>query len=193
MTTDRLDPLPYCDALQARPLDTIDGVVIHCTELPDLATARQYGERVQYAASGTGNAGHYYIEADGRVHQWVPLDRVAHHVRGYNPRTVGVELCNPGRYPDWFDSRRQSMTAPYPDAQVDALITLLQTLRGALPSLAWISGHEVLDTERVPASDDPGQRVYRKRDPGPLFPWPRVLAAAGLDWFDPTGGDPPPG
>jgi N-acetylmuramoyl-L-alanine amidase len=192
-TAERYDPLPYCDRLQARPADAIDGVVIHCTELPDLATAREYGERVRYPASGTGNAGHYYIEAAGRVHQWVPPDRVAHHVRAYNPRTIGIELCNPGRYPDWFDSRRQTMTTPYPDAQVDALIELLHNLRSALPSLGWISGHEVLDTGQVPASDDPGQLVFRKRDPGPMFPWPRVLAAVDLDWFDPAGDDPPAG
>jgi N-acetylmuramoyl-L-alanine amidase len=30
------------------------------------------------------------------------------------------------------------------------------------------------------ASDDPERRVPRKRDPGPLFPWPRVLAAVPL-------------
>jgi N-acetylmuramoyl-L-alanine amidase len=192
-TADRIEPLPYCARLQTRPLDAIEGVVIHCTELPDLATARVYGERIHHAASGTGNSGHYYIEADGRVHQWVPLDRVAHHVRGYNPGSIGIELCNPGRFPDWFDSRRQTMTTPYPDAQIDALVALLRGLRGALPTLAWISGHELLDTERVPASDDPDQRVYRKRDPGPLFPWPRVLAAVDLAWFDPAGSAPPAG
>ena len=179
------DPLPYCEHLSARPLDAIDGIVVHCTELPDLATARDYGERIRYPDSGTGNSGHYYIEAGGRVHQWVPLDRVAHHVRGYNPRSIGIELCNPGRYPDWFDSRRQTMTTPYPDGQIDALVALLETLRETLPSLAWISGHEVLDTERVPAADDPERLVYRKRDPGPRFPGSRVLAAVRLDWFDP--------
>jgi len=190
-TTERFHPLPYCDQLQTRPLEAIDGVVIHCTELPDLATAREYGERIHHPGSGTGNAGHYYIEADGRVHQWVPLDRVAHHVRGYNPRSIGVELCNPGRFPDWFDSRRQVMTAPYPNTQVNALVALLQALCETLPSLTWISGHEVLDTERVPASDDAELQVYRKRDPGPQFPWSRVLAAVRLDWFDPAGTDPP--
>lgn len=191
--TDHFDPLPYCDRLQARPLDAIEGVVIHCTELPDLATARVYGERIHHAASGTGNAGHYYIETDGRVHQWVPLDRVAHHVRGHNSGSIGIELCNPGRYPDWFDTRRQIMTAPYPDAQIDALIALLEALCEALPSPRWVSGHEMLDTERVPASNDPAQRVYRKRDPGPMFPWRRVLAATSLAWYDPAGSGPPLG
>jgi N-acetylmuramoyl-L-alanine amidase len=185
-TAEALDPLPYCDRLEARPLAAIDLVVIHCTELPDLATAREYGERIHHTESRTGNAGHFYIERDGRVHQWVPLDRVAHHVRGYNPRSIGIELCNPGRYPDWFDSRHQRMAVPYTGEQIEALLALLGELRALLPALCWISGHEVLDTERVPASDAPSKRVFRKRDPGPLFPWPRVLEAVDLAWFDPA-------
>jgi N-acetylmuramoyl-L-alanine amidase len=46
--------------------------------------------------------------------------------------------------------------------------------------LAHIAGHEWLDTREEVASDDPERRVPRKRDPGPLFPWPRVLAAVPL-------------
>jgi N-acetylmuramoyl-L-alanine amidase len=37
-----------------------------------------------------------------------------------------------------------------------------------------------LDLEQVPASDDPAVTVARKRDPGPLFPWARVLAKVPL-------------
>ncbi len=37
-------PLPYVDILPERPVDAVELVVIHCTELPDLATAREYGE-----------------------------------------------------------------------------------------------------------------------------------------------------
>ena len=47
-----LQPLPYVDALATRDPAAIDTVVLHCTELPDLATARAYGERVHYARSG---------------------------------------------------------------------------------------------------------------------------------------------
>jgi len=180
-----IDPLPYESRLQARPLSQIDLVVIHCTELPDLAMAREYGERVLYpepdAPEGTGNSGHYYIDRDGKVFQYVPLQRIAHHVRGYNPRAIGIELVNTGRYPEWLDSRNQGMDEPYTEAQVASLIALLRKLQDELPSLRQIAGHEDLDTTTTSASDDPRVQVPRKRDPGPLFPWPRVLEAVTLE------------
>jgi N-acetylmuramoyl-L-alanine amidase len=172
-------PLPYEDRLPSRPLEHVDLVVIHCTELPDLAMAREYGERVLYD-SGAGNSGHYYIDRDGSVHRFVDPGRIAHHTRGYNPRSIGVEIVNTGRYPDWLDSRHQAMNEPYTEAQITALIALLAELKTELANLRLIAGHEDLDTERVPASDDATREVFRKRDPGPQFDWPRVLAACGL-------------
>lgn len=176
----RIDPLPYERLLEPRPLSQVDLVVIHCTELPDLATAREYGERVLYPGSGTGNSGHWYVDRDGGVERWVDPARVAHHVRGFNPRSVGIELVNAGRWPHWLDSRHQAMDTPYPEAQLEALVGLLRALPAELPALRWIAGHEDLDTEQVPASDDASLQVHRKRDPGPMFPWRRVLDAVPL-------------
>jgi N-acetylmuramoyl-L-alanine amidase len=181
MTT---SPLPYELRLEERPRSQIDLVVIHCTELPDLADARKAGERILYA-SGTGNSGHYYIDRDGSVHVYVRPERIAHHVRGYNPRAVGIELINTGRYPDWLDSRSQKMEEPYTEAQIVAVISLLQTLQKELPSLKYIAGHEELDTTLEPSSNDPGTQVHRKLDPGPLFPWERVMEAVALERLKP--------
>ncbi|MEZ5457727.1 MAG: N-acetylmuramoyl-L-alanine amidase [Lysobacteraceae bacterium] len=172
-------PLPYVEHLEQRRLQQVDLVVIHCTELPDLAAARRTGEQVLYD-SGTGNSGHIYIDRDGEVSVFVPLDRIAHHTRGYNPRSVGIELVNTGRWPDWLHSERQTMTEPYPAPQIDALIDVLDHLQRHLPTLQQIAGHEDLDTTQVPASDRPERQVYRKRDPGPLFPWLRVLERSHL-------------
>jgi N-acetylmuramoyl-L-alanine amidase len=160
-------PLPYEHRLATRPL-------AH-TELPDLATAREYGERVHYEATRTGNSGHFYIDRDGSVHRWVAIDRVAHHTRGCNPRSIGIELVNTGRYPHWLAAAHQAMDEPYPDAQVASLVALLHELAEAVPTLRHIAGHEDLDTTEVAASDDPTRRVRRKRDPGPLFPWEHLL------------------
>jgi N-acetylmuramoyl-L-alanine amidase len=171
-------PLPYVARLQPRPLADVTLVVIHCTELPDLATAREYGERVLYD-SGSGNSGHYYVDRDGSVQRYVPPTRVAHHTRGYNERSIGIELVNTGRWPHWLDSRHQAMDEPYTAEQIASLLALLRQLRAEFPSLHLIAGHEDLDTAAVPASDDASKSVRRKRDPGPLFPWERV-AESGL-------------
>ena len=72
------------------------------------------------------------------------------------------------------------MDEAYTPAQIDALIALLRWLEVELPSLRTIAGHEDLDTTQVRATDDPDVLVRRKRDPGPLFPWDRVMAAVGL-------------
>jgi N-acetylmuramoyl-L-alanine amidase len=170
-----LAPLPYEAQLEPRALSQIDLVVIHCTETPTLASAREFGERILYPGSGTGNSGHYYIDRDGRIVLYVRPDRIAHHVRGYNPRSIGIELVNTGRYPHWRDSRHQAMDEAYPEAQIRALIPLLAHLREQHPGIRYIAGHEDLDTAQEPAEDDVNVLVPRKRDPGPLFPWERVM------------------
>lgn len=166
-------PLPYESRLAKRAPAAIDLLVIHCTELPDLATARKYGEQTPYN-TGTGNSGHYYIDRDGSIYRFIADGRVAHHTRGYNERSIGIELINRGRYPDWLDSRNQTMTEPYTEVQITALLGLLAQLKREHSSLRYIAGHEDLDTTKVSASDDDEKEVFRKRDPGPLFPWPRL-------------------
>lgn len=180
-----VDPLPYESRLDPRPLSQVDLVVIHCTEVPTLAEARSFGEKVLYEGSGTGNSGHYYIDRDGTLSQYVALDRVANHTRGYNPRSIGIELVNTGRYPHWFRRDHQAMTEPYTAAQIDTLVALLQRLSAEHPTLRFVAGHEDLDTTLVPAEDDPETRIHRKRDPGPLFPWDHVLAHIRLERLPP--------
>jgi N-acetylmuramoyl-L-alanine amidase len=196
----RLRPLPYQPLLAQRPLQQIDLLVIHCTELPDLPTAREYGERVLYPVSpgqesavdvgpgelrGTGNSGHYYIDRDGTTEQWVDDDRVAHHVVGFNPRSIGIELVNRGRYPDWYHSERQQMTETYPGQQISALLWLINQLQQSLPALRWIAGHADLDLGLIAASNDAAIQVRRKLDPGPLFPWQHVLSRCQLQRLKP--------
>ena len=177
--------LPYAGLLEARAPEAIDTIVVHCTELPDLATAREYGERIHYPESGTGNSGHYYIDRNGATELWVPENRVAHHVRDFNERSLGIELVNTGRYPNWFHSRSQSMGEPYPPPQVQALISLIADVTDRLSGVRYLAGHEDLDHTTVPASDDDSLSVRRKRDPGELFPWSQVLAHCGLERLQP--------
>jgi N-acetylmuramoyl-L-alanine amidase len=173
-------PLSYAERLESRDPAGITRIVIHATELPDLETAREYGERIHYPETQTGNSGHFYIDRDGRVEQWVPLERIAHHVRGHNADTVGIELVHRGRWPDWHASGSQHWADSYPDAQIDALVALLHRLKARLPALESVVGHDRLDTRSIPASDDPSKRVRRKLDPGPTFPWPELLSRIEL-------------
>ena len=174
-----VEPLPYVELLEKRSLAQIDLVVMHCTELPDMTMARDYGERILYEA-GTGASGHYYIDRDGSVYQYVDPIHIANHTRGFNPRSVGIEIVNTGRYPNWYESSNQVMTEPYPVEQISALKNLLQRLKSECPKLQFIAGHEDLDTTMVTASDDPDKQVFRKRDPAPQFPWQDILAAVEL-------------
>jgi N-acetylmuramoyl-L-alanine amidase len=191
-------PLPYADRLQTRPLAQIELLVLHCTELPDLALARKYGEELHYPASQTGNSGHYYVDrpAPDRVESdradevqcWVPPERIAHHVAGLNENSIGIELVNRGRWPDWFHRHHQRPTEPYPAAQIELLLKLIAELQRQLPALRWIAGHEDLDRRQVPAADDPSVLIQRKIDPGPLFPWAQVMASVRLQRAR-AGGD----
>jgi len=179
-------PLPYEERLASRPSSAIDLVVIHCTELPDMAMAREFGERIHYAGTRTGNSGHYYIDLEGKIFHFVADTRVANHTFGYNPRSIGIELVNIGRYPHWGDSRYQAFTVPYTAEQIESLRALLRQLRIEHANLRWIAGHEDLDRRLEPASDDPTIMLPRRQDPGPLFPWAGVLDDTGLERLAPA-------
>ena len=142
--------------------------------------ARVFGKRQIYPEQQTGNSGHFYIDRNGSVEQWVPLDRVAHHVRGFNPHTIGIELVNSGRYPHWFNSGHQQMTENYPQQQLAALTGLLNHLQATLPALHGICGHEDIDTDLIPAEDQPDIMIRRKLDPGLCFPWAEVMDKTSL-------------
>lgn len=175
--------LCYTQRLDSRRPDDINLLVIHCTELPDLAMARVYGEKVHHAETQTGNSGHFYIDRDGSIEQWVPINRVAHHVRGFNTQSIGVELVNSGRYPEWFHTGHQVMTEPYPDLQIEALVALVEYLQTQLAGLEKVAGHEDLDTGVITSQDRPDTLIRRKLDPGPLFPWPVLMDNVSLRRF----------
>jgi N-acetylmuramoyl-L-alanine amidase len=178
--------LSYVDRLDQRGLDAIELLVLHATETPNLASAREFAEVIHYSGSQTGNSGHFYVDRDGRVVQYVALDRVAHHVRGHNSRSIGIELVNAGRFPNWFDSQSQDWTDSYPDEQVKALLVLIKALKAKCPNLRWISRHSDLDHREIAAEDQTDVIIRRKLDPGATFPWQAVQQQSGLlPWSEP--------
>ena len=174
------NPLFYQERLVLRSPNEIDTIVIHCTELPNLHLAREFGQRIHHQDTQTGNSGHFYIDRDGTIEQFVDPKYVAHHVIGKNASTIGIELVNNGRYPYWFRSDYQTLSDPYPDQQIKSLIVLIHQLAREYASIHFITGHEDLDQTIIPSEDDPAKKIKRKIDPGPLFPWDYLLANVSL-------------
>ena len=156
-------PSPNFDSRVAPP----DMVVVHYTGMRDGAAAL---ERLRDPAAKV--SAHYLVETDGRILRLVDEARRAWHAgvshwggaQDVNGRSIGVELVNPGHDHGY---------RPFPDAQVDALLTLLDAVRGR-----W----SVADGDIVGHSD---VAPDRKRDPGELFPWRRLADAGHGLWADP--------
>ena len=176
----QVEHLSYVERLEQRQLEVVEVVVIHATETPDLRTAKEFAEQIHYQGSQTGNSGHYYVDLDGTVYEYVPTDRVAHHVANYNLNTIGIELVNRGRFPYWFDTNSQQWDAIYPQAQLDALYQLVEMLKLKHANVSQIARHSDLDPRLVPASNDENQQVRRKLDPGTTFPWETFVRSSQL-------------
>lgn len=131
-----------------------------------------------------------YPRARLRVYRLVPEARRAWHAgrsawagrTELNASSIGVEIVNPSRCsepasgaPDPGPEGRACDWAPFPDAQIELLIPLLQDLLARHPEIAPedVVGHaDVAPTRRV--------------DPGPLFPWQRLHEAGIGAWYEPA-------
>ncbi len=123
-----------------------------------------------------GVSAHYLIVRDGTLIQLVDERARAWHAGesrwgssvDLNSASIGIELDNNGR-------------EPYPQTQIDALLSLLSDLsrRYRIPAANYLGHSDVAPRRKV--------------DPGPLFPW-RTLAANGFGlWCEPPHAEPPPG
>ncbi len=148
-----------------------DILLLHYTGMPDHDQALAW-----LCDPESGVSAHYFVHEDGRTLSLVPEDRRAWHAgRGQwtdmsdvNSRSIGIEIANtghPGGLPD------------YPDAQIDALISLCRDIVGRHP----IPPHRVLAHSDVA----PG----RKLDPGEKFPWARLAASGVGHWVEPEPVD----
>lgn len=109
---------------------------------------------------------HYVVEENGEIFALVDEQNRAWHAgvsawRGHanvNARSIGVEIVNPGHEYGY---------RPFPDAQVQAVITLCQAIlsRHSIPARNVVGHSDIAPT--------------RKKDPGELFPWDR-LAREGI-------------
>lgn len=162
-------------AVEARAIDLI---VIHATGGPGCKHGKLWhspGGSLEsmrrYFASNPGIGYHYLIGRDGTILAGAPEERIAHHARGHNERSIGIELINDG------DGRD-----PFPEAQISALIDLLRRLaRTHGVSADQVRGHSEIDRRSFVCG---GRRYKQKIDPGGEypgsrgnFPWARVRRA----------------
>ncbi len=147
-------------------------IVVHYTEQDSVQRSLN---TLRTRNSGGRVSAHYLVGDDGAIYQLVSDEHRAWHagagswgtIHELNSASIGIEIDNDGK-------------EPFPDAQVEALIRLLDDLT---------SRHRIPRTEVIGHSDlAPGRKV----DPGPLFPWKRLFDAGFGVWPDPDAPPPPP-
>ena len=100
---------------------------------------------------------HYLISEEGAVIGIVPVKERSWHAFGANQNSIGIEICNDGR----FDTQEPGMIEgyvikndgtflfgyhdPYPDVQVEAIISLCKDLVAKYP-IKEITTHAAVDT-----------------------------------------------
>ena len=166
---------PLADWMPSPNLDARRAVIIvlHATEQD---SAQESLDTLRTANSGGPVSAHYLLGDDGRIYQLVAdADRAWHAGGGrwgtltdLNSASIGIEIDNDG-------------SEPYTDAQIAALLRLLDdlTARLSIPKTQVIAHADLAPT--------------RKRDPGAHFPWQHLADAGYGLWPRGDAGDPPPG
>ena len=105
---------------------------------------------------------HYVIDKKGNIEAGVPENQIANHAKGQNRDSIGIELINRGDGIDQF-------TEPQLGMLVAALRSIMK--RWGIKK-SGILAHAAVDSRHFECG---GKRVKAKPDPGPAFPWNRVL------------------
>jgi N-acetylmuramoyl-L-alanine amidase len=137
-------------------------VVIHATQ----QSSAQASLDTLRSRNPTGRvSAHYLVGRDGQLYQLVDEERRAWHAGGgrwgtitdLNSASIGIELDNDG-------------VSDFPDAQIAALLVLLEDV---------CARQEIPKTQVIAHAD---LAPWRKTDPGPRFPWPRLASAGFGRW-----------
>jgi N-acetyl-anhydromuramyl-L-alanine amidase AmpD len=165
----------------------VDTIVVHSLGGPDCRDGRRFYRTIDGDARtwmATFQALpivsiHYVIGRDGQVEAGVPEADAATHAVGWNQRSIGIELVNNGDGAD-----------PFPEAQVAALVQLVQDIRRRHPAVTAdrVWRHSDVDHSTFAASrhGEACTQYRRKEDPGAAFPWTAFLAAIAA--VDQRGG-----
>lgn len=196
----RLTPSRYSAAYLKKRIEPLELIVVHSSPGPFESIVRWHTSR------DSGASTHFVISKTGLVLQLAPLTERTWHAqntavtwrrrRQVTYYSVGIELENFGRLrtrkrpdrsvevttlrgdlftADTFTGKDETLWEPYGEAQMAALFDTLRKVIDFAPALAVrtpvalppegpIVGHEHIDAART--------------DPGPAFPWAKVLKAA---------------
>jgi N-acetyl-anhydromuramyl-L-alanine amidase AmpD len=135
----------------------ITGVIVHHTGVDAV------GPVIETFLNSTTSA-HYVVDTDGQIVKMVHDARRASHAgvsrwndeTNVNSRTIGIEIVH--------------LSGPFPPAQTDAVLALLERIRAAFPTIVpWnVIGHSDV------ATNDSGRLGRKSGDPGSRFEWVRV-------------------
>jgi N-acetylmuramoyl-L-alanine amidase len=153
----------------------IDAIIVHAISGPSCA-----GGRVVFSGA-PGDAAkwktffdrhpflgiHYVVGRDGTVLPSTPEERMANHALDNNATTIGIELVHEG------DGRET-----FGEAQVTALIKLVKGIQQRHGiAIERIKGHGDVDNRTFQCA---GATHKGRSDPGPNFPWIRMLTALAI-------------
>jgi N-acetylmuramoyl-L-alanine amidase len=150
----------------------IDSIIVHAVSGPSCAGGQLKfsgapGDAAKWKRFFDGHPFlgiHYVVDRDGKVLASTPEERAANHALDNNATSIGIELVHEG------DGRE-----PFGEPQIKALIALLDGIRVRHGiALERIKGHGDVDSRTFTCS---GKTHKGRSDPGPNFPWIRVLTA----------------
>lgn len=164
-------PLVIDDSQRSRSQDSrVQFLVLHFTN-------ETLERSLQILTTGAVSA-HYLVtdEAQPRILRLVDEERRAWHAgvswwrgtRGLNAASIGIEIV----YPGLVRGERGMEYPPYPSAQVEAVVALVQDI---------VRRHQIRP-ERVVGHSDIAP--LRRSDPGPMFPWKRLADLGLVVWPD---------
>ncbi len=128
-------------------------IVLHWTELPDLAAlwqafrpARLPVTRPELRRAGRVNvASHFVVDRDGAIYRLLPETAIARHAIGLNRAAIGIENVGGG-------------TAPLTGCQVRANAKLVADLAARHPTIRYLIGHHEYGRFR-------GTPLWEEQDP----------------------------
>lgn len=163
----RIGPYPIDSRHRAQSQDQrVQFIVLHYTETG-------FAESLGILTRGPVSS-HYLVDANPpRILRLVPEPRRAWHAgksqwRGYaalNAASIGIEIVNDGN-----QGRREGPFAPWDAAQMDAVVALVKDLAARYD----VPPHHILGHSDI--------APQRKQDPGPAFPWQRLVEAGLVPW-----------